>query len=103
MLHQHLAGSFREDEAFTAGETAHECEHWDHSAAAAESRLGVGDGTGKAGLVPASPLTILRNTFGFQDFRGVQEQAIGRVMAGRNTLAVMPPGRANRFAIRCRR
>ena len=29
-----------------------------------------------------SPLQILRNTFGFQDFRGVQEQVIGRVMAG---------------------
>ena len=31
----------------------------------------------------SSPLQILRNTFGFQDFRGVQEQVIGRVMAGR--------------------
>ena len=29
-----------------------------------------------------TPLQILRNTFGFQDFRGVQEQVIGRVMAG---------------------
>ncbi|HET9429486.1 MAG TPA: DNA helicase RecQ [Allosphingosinicella sp.] len=38
------------------------------------------------------PLQILRNTFGFQDFRGVQEQVIGRVMAGRHTLAVMPTG-----------
>jgi ATP-dependent DNA helicase RecQ len=39
-----------------------------------------------------APLTILRNTFGFQDFRGVQEQVIGRVMAGAHTLAVMPTG-----------
>jgi ATP-dependent DNA helicase RecQ len=39
-----------------------------------------------------TPLQILRNTFGFQDFRGVQEQVIGRVMAGRHTLAVMPTG-----------
>jgi ATP-dependent DNA helicase RecQ len=39
-----------------------------------------------------APLTILRNTFGFQDFRGVQEEVIGRVMAGRHTLAVMPTG-----------
>jgi len=38
------------------------------------------------------PLAILRNTFGFQDFRGVQEQVIGRVMAGERTLAVMPTG-----------
>ncbi|HEV7661730.1 MAG TPA: ATP-dependent DNA helicase RecQ, partial [Allosphingosinicella sp.] len=40
----------------------------------------------------ATPLTILRNTFGFQDFRGVQEQVIGRVMAGQHSLAVMPTG-----------
>jgi ATP-dependent DNA helicase RecQ len=39
-----------------------------------------------------TPLTILRNTFGFSDFRGVQEEVIGRVMAGRRTLAVMPTG-----------
>ena len=39
-----------------------------------------------------TPLNILRNTFGFQDFRGVQEQVIGRVMAGEHTLAVMPTG-----------
>ena len=43
------------------------------------------------GLV-TPPLQILRNTFGFQDFRGVQEQVIGRVMAGARTLAVMPTG-----------
>ena len=39
-----------------------------------------------------SPLQILRETFGFQDFRGVQEQVIDRVMAGQRTLAVMPTG-----------
>jgi len=39
-----------------------------------------------------TPLTILRNTFGFQDFRGVQEDVIGRVMAGKHSLAVMPTG-----------
>ncbi|HEY5712684.1 MAG TPA: DNA helicase RecQ [Allosphingosinicella sp.] len=38
------------------------------------------------------PLDILRTTFGFQDFRGVQEQVIGRVMAGAHSLAVMPTG-----------
>jgi ATP-dependent DNA helicase RecQ len=92
MLRQPLAVRSREDTAFTAGETAHECEHWDHSAAAAESRVGGGDGRGKASLVPTSPLSILRNTFGFQDFRGVQEQVIDRVMASRHSLAVMPTG-----------
>jgi ATP-dependent DNA helicase RecQ len=39
-----------------------------------------------------SPLQILHQTFGFPAFRGVQEQVIGRVMAGRHTLAVMPTG-----------
>ena len=40
----------------------------------------------------ASPISILRETFGFPNFRGVQEQVIGRVMAGKHTLAVMPTG-----------
>jgi ATP-dependent DNA helicase RecQ len=71
---------------------AHECEHWDHSPAAPKSRLGGVDEAGKAGFVPASPLAILRSTFGFASFRGVQEQVIARVMAGENTLAVMPTG-----------
>ena len=39
-----------------------------------------------------TPLTILRETFGFSAFRGVQERVIGRVMAGEHTLAVMPTG-----------
>src|SRR3982751_5192317 len=38
------------------------------------------------------PLTILRETFGFASFRGVQEDVIGRVMRGEHTLAVMPTG-----------
>jgi ATP-dependent DNA helicase RecQ len=39
-----------------------------------------------------SPLSILKQTFGFPAFRGVQEQVISRVMGGRHTLAVMPTG-----------
>jgi len=38
------------------------------------------------------PHAILKNTFGFHSFRGVQEQVVGRVLAGRHTLAVMPTG-----------
>ncbi len=38
------------------------------------------------------PLSILRSTFGFPNFRGVQEQVVARVMAGKHTLAVMPTG-----------
>jgi ATP-dependent DNA helicase RecQ len=47
---------------------------------------------GGLGGAMTSPLQILRNTFGFQDFRGAQEQVIGRVMAGAHSLAVMPTG-----------
>jgi ATP-dependent DNA helicase RecQ len=39
-----------------------------------------------------APLSILRSTFGFPAFRGVQEAVISRVMQGQNTLAVMPTG-----------
>ena len=35
---------------------------------------------------------ILRRTFGFDHFRGVQEQVVDRVLAGQHTLAVMPTG-----------
>jgi ATP-dependent DNA helicase RecQ len=38
------------------------------------------------------PHAILKQTFGFDHFRGVQEQVIGRVLGGRHTLAVMPTG-----------
>jgi ATP-dependent DNA helicase RecQ len=40
----------------------------------------------------ADPLDILRTTFGFPAFRGVQERVVARVMAGEGTLAVMPTG-----------
>ena len=35
---------------------------------------------------------LLKRVFGFDHFRGVQEQVIGRVLAGQHTLAVMPTG-----------
>src|SRR3954454_16019348 len=38
------------------------------------------------------PHAILKQTFGFDHFRGVQEQVIGRVLAGQHSLAVMPTG-----------
>ena len=37
-------------------------------------------------------LTLLHDVFGFSGFRGVQDQVVGRVMAGRPTLAIMPTG-----------
>jgi ATP-dependent DNA helicase RecQ len=44
------------------------------------------------GVGMTSPADILHAVFGFPAFRGVQEEVIGRVMAGRHTLAVMPTG-----------
>jgi ATP-dependent DNA helicase RecQ len=35
---------------------------------------------------------ILHTVFGFDHFRGVQEDVVDRVLAGRHTLAVMPTG-----------
>ena len=39
-----------------------------------------------------TPLEALRQTFGFAQFRGRQQDVIDRVMAGQSTLAVMPTG-----------
>ena len=36
--------------------------------------------------------TLLHDIFGFPGFRGVQEQVVGRIMAGQPTLAIMPTG-----------
>jgi ATP-dependent DNA helicase RecQ len=38
------------------------------------------------------PKSILKQTFGFDSFRGVQEQVVERVMSGEHTLGVMPTG-----------
>jgi ATP-dependent DNA helicase RecQ len=38
------------------------------------------------------PLPLLKSVFGFDAFRGVQEQVVARVIAGEDTLAVMPTG-----------
>lgn len=38
------------------------------------------------------PTEILRRTFGFPEFRGVQREVVDRVLAGERTLAVMPTG-----------
>lgn len=39
-----------------------------------------------------NPRDVLRSTFGFPDFRGVQHDVVDRVLAGKRTLAVMPTG-----------
>jgi ATP-dependent DNA helicase RecQ len=43
-------------------------------------------------VTAAALLDQLHTTFGFSAFRGVQDQVVGRVMAGQSTLAVMPTG-----------
>jgi ATP-dependent DNA helicase RecQ len=40
----------------------------------------------------ADPHLILKEIFGFDQFRGVQERVVDRVLAGSHTLAVMPTG-----------
>jgi ATP-dependent DNA helicase RecQ len=42
--------------------------------------------------VTGDPQTLLQEVFGFSGFRGVQSQVIDRVLAGEDTLAVMPTG-----------
>jgi len=38
------------------------------------------------------PETVLRETFGFAGFRGMQQAVVDRILAGDNTLALMPTG-----------
>src|SRR4051812_45765777 len=38
------------------------------------------------------PHDLLKRVFGFDHFRGVQEDVVNRIMAGQHTLAVMPTG-----------
>jgi ATP-dependent DNA helicase RecQ len=42
--------------------------------------------------VKQDPLPLLKSVFGFDAFRGVQGQVVSRVIAGKDTLAVMPTG-----------
>jgi ATP-dependent DNA helicase RecQ len=53
---------------------------------------GLGQSGSKGGGVTGDPQSILANVFGFHGFRGVQEQVVDRIMAGRPTLAIMPTG-----------
>ena len=43
-------------------------------------------------IASPDPLVQLKHVFGFAEFRGVQRQVIGRVLARERTLAVMPTG-----------
>lgn len=44
------------------------------------------------GYVLQQPLDILRNVFGYQSFRGLQEPVIDHVLAGQDALLLMPTG-----------
>ncbi len=39
----------------------------------------------------ATPLSVLRDVFGYEDFRPGQLKVIEAVMAGRDCIALMPP------------
>jgi ATP-dependent DNA helicase RecQ len=45
---------------------------------------------------------VLRDVFGYDEFRPGQPEVIESVLAGRDTLAVMPTGVARACATRCR-
>ncbi|HEX7873860.1 MAG TPA: DNA helicase RecQ [Sphingobium sp.] len=42
--------------------------------------------------MPADPHRLLHDIFGFEHFRGVQQDVVTRVLAGQGTLAIMPTG-----------
>ena len=48
--------------------------------------------TGNSSHSPASPLSILKDKFGFHTFRDGQEESIAAFLNGDDTLAVMPTG-----------
>src|SRR3972149_1183754 len=45
-----------------------------------------------ATVVPPAARRILQETFGFSDFRTGQADVVGRLLAGRSTLAIFPTG-----------
>ena len=45
--------------------------------------------------------TLLRDIFGFDSFRPGQEDIVDAVLAGRNTLAIMPPAAGNPCVSSC--
>ena len=40
---------------------------------------------------------ILRDNWGYDDFRGIQREIIDSICAGRDTLGLMPTGEANQY------
>ncbi|TPW34694.1 DNA helicase RecQ [Oecophyllibacter saccharovorans] len=45
-----------------------------------------------AAPVPTAPLKVLKDVFGFENFRGLQEDVISALMAGEDALVLMPTG-----------
>ncbi len=41
---------------------------------------------------PRTPLDVLRQTYGYESFRGLQEDVINRIMSGGNAVVFMPTG-----------
>ena len=47
-----------------------------------------------------APDQVLREVFGYGDFRGPQQEIVAHVVAGGSALVLMPTGGGSRFAIR---
>lgn len=47
---------------------------------------------GESPVVPTDPLEVLRQYWGYPSFRGIQEQIVRSVLAGHDTLGLMPTG-----------
>src|SRR5688500_8370511 len=63
-----------------------------HSPFPAGQRSGTGRGMASVAERIGEAERELRRVFGFEAFRGVQQQVVDRVLAGESTLAVMPTG-----------
>ena len=50
-----------------------------------------------------SLLPILKQYFGFDSFRPLQEEIIRDALAGRDVFALLPTGGGSRFVFNCRR
>ncbi len=63
-----------------------------HERSILEEIVGLGPEAMASASETLAPADILHRVFGFAEFRGTQEQVVGRVLAGQRTLAVMPTG-----------
>ena len=51
-------------------------------------------------LIDDTPVKALQKYFGFNEFKGKQEQAINSVLEGKDTFVIMPTGEESPYAIK---